>query len=65
MAFYKVTGRDDATVVEFTGKEQRKAKVHQYGLKDRSKQYSEEIQYFERQLLGIHNNDKKLLMSLF
>ncbi len=33
--FMKTAGSDEAAVVEFTGKVQHMAQVHQYGLKDR------------------------------
>lgn len=59
--FMKATGRDDAAVVEFTGKVQRMAKVHQYGLKDRTGRNSKPVQYPARQLLGISKEEKLLI----
>ncbi|WP_342323504.1 phage virion morphogenesis protein [Kosakonia sp. BYX6] len=50
--YLKASGNDSAAVVEFTGKVQRIARVHQYGLKDRPGRNSYEIQYPERQLVG-------------
>lgn len=62
--FMKATGRDDAAVVEFTGKVQRIARVHQYGLKDRPNRNSQEVQYSKRQLLGVDSNAKQLVETL-
>ncbi|EMW6688360.1 phage virion morphogenesis protein [Enterobacter hormaechei] len=62
--FMKATGRDDAAVVEFAGKVQRMAKVHQFGLKDRPNPHSEDIQYPKRQLLGINRKNELLIEGL-
>ena len=50
--YMKATGRENSAVVEFTGRVQRIAQVHQYGLKDRPNPHAQEVQYPERQLLG-------------
>lgn len=50
--YMKATGSESRAVVEFTGKVQRIARVHQYGLKDRPNPHSHDVQYAERQLLG-------------
>ncbi|HEM8020240.1 phage virion morphogenesis protein [Enterobacter ludwigii] len=50
--YMKATGRENSAVVEFTGKVQRIARVHQYGLKDQPNPHAKEVQYPERQLLG-------------
>lgn len=50
--YMKATGRENSAVVEFTGKVQRIARVHQYGLKDQPTPHAKEVQYPERQLLG-------------
>ncbi|MHA0900769.1 phage virion morphogenesis protein [Enterobacter ludwigii] len=50
--YMKATGRENSAVVEFTGKVQRIARVHQYGLKDRPNPHAKDVQYPERQLLG-------------
>jgi phage virion morphogenesis protein len=57
--YMKATGRENSAVVEFTGKVQRIAKIHQYGLKDRPNQHSRDVQYVERQLLGFSREDKQ------
>ncbi|KHO36162.1 tail protein [Enterobacter sp. FB] len=56
--YMKATGRDNSAVVEFTGKVQRIARVHQYGLKDRPNAHAQNVQYAERQLLGLSQADK-------
>ncbi|EKS6742306.1 phage virion morphogenesis protein [Enterobacter ludwigii] len=62
--YMKASGRDDAAVVEFTGKVQRIARVHQLGLKDRPKRHSQDILYPKRQLLGFSQADKHLIEGL-
>lgn len=62
--YMKASGRNDAAVVEFTGKVQRIARVHQFGLKDRPNVHSQDVQYPERQLFGFSLNDKKLIENL-
>ncbi|EMQ4816185.1 phage virion morphogenesis protein [Citrobacter freundii] len=62
--YMKASGRNDAAVVEFTGKVQRIAQIHQYGLKDRPNPHAQDVQYPERQLLGFSQNDKQLVEVL-
>lgn len=62
--FMKASGNDSAAMVEFTGKVQRIARVHQLGLKDRPARNSEEVQYPERQLLGFSADDTRFIESL-
>ncbi|MGK3632199.1 phage virion morphogenesis protein [Enterobacter cloacae] len=57
--YMKASGGENSAVVEFTGKVQRIARVHQYGLKDRPNPHAQDVQYAERQLLGISREDKK------
>ena len=57
--YMKATGRENSAVVEFTGKVQRIAQIHQYGLKDRPNPHSREVKYTERQLLGLNIHDLK------
>lgn len=56
--YMKASGRSDA-VVEFTGKVQRIARIHQYGFKDRPNPNSQEVKYAKRQLLGFSQKDLK------
>lgn len=53
----KASGRENGTVVEFTGKVQRIARVHHFGLKDRPNAHAQDVQYAERQLLGFSQAD--------
>lgn len=62
--YMKATGRENSAVVEFTGKVQRIARVHQYGLKDRPNLHAKDVQYPERQLLGFSREDKQLIDAL-
>ncbi|MFG6090878.1 phage virion morphogenesis protein [Enterobacter soli] len=61
--YMKASGRENSAVVEFTGKVQRIARVHQYGLKDRPNPHAQDVQYAERQLLGISREDKYFIES--
>ncbi|WJV67483.1 phage virion morphogenesis protein [Pectobacteriaceae bacterium CE70] len=62
--FMKAKGSDSAAVVEFTGKVQRMARVHQYGLKDRPNRNSRDVQYEVRPLLGFEINDKNIVENI-
>ncbi|MFP2237828.1 phage virion morphogenesis protein [Pseudescherichia vulneris] len=62
--FMKATGRDDAAVVEFTGKVQRMARVHHYGLKDKPGRNSKPFQYPARPLLGISCDDEVFIAKV-
>lgn len=62
--FMKATGSDEMAVVEFTGKVQRMANVHQYGLTDRPSRYSKTTQYPARELLGFCTPDKELIIEI-
>ncbi|MEP8911135.1 phage virion morphogenesis protein [Enterobacter mori] len=62
--YLKVSGRENSAVVEFTGKVQRIARVHQYGLKDRPNPNAKVMKYAERQLLGLSVNDIELTEDL-
>jgi phage virion morphogenesis protein len=62
--YMKASGRSDAAVVEFTGKVQRIARVHQFGLKDRPNPQARDVQYPERQLLGMNMGDGQFIEKL-
>ncbi|ELV2795557.1 phage virion morphogenesis protein [Enterobacter ludwigii] len=55
--YMKATGRENSAVVEFTGKVQRIARVHQLGLKDRLNVHAQDLQYPKRQLLGVSGDN--------
>ncbi|MFW0857448.1 phage virion morphogenesis protein [Cronobacter dublinensis] len=59
--FMKATGSSDAAVVEFTGKVQRIARVHQYGLKDKPGRNGRAVQYPARPLLGLNSSDTEVI----
>jgi phage virion morphogenesis protein len=59
--YLKASGNDSAAVVEFTGKVQRIARVHQSGLKDKPARNSAEVQYPARQLLGFDKGSMQLI----
>ncbi|EJR4817175.1 TPA: phage virion morphogenesis protein [Escherichia coli] len=61
--YMKASGRNDAAVVEFTGKVQRIAQIHQLGLKDRPTPHAQDVQYSERQLLGFSRQDKRCIQG--
>lgn len=60
----KASGRNDAAVVEFSGKVQRIARIHQYGFKDRPNIHARDVQYVERELLGFNQTDRQLIHKL-
>ncbi|HAH1334161.1 TPA: phage virion morphogenesis protein [Escherichia coli] len=62
--YMKASGRIDAAVVEFTGKVQRIARIHQYGLKDRPTPHAQDVQYPQRQLLGLSLEDEQVIEEL-
>lgn len=61
--FMKATGGNDAAVVEFIGKVQRMANVHQYGLKDKPSRNSKPVQYDARPLIGFNSEDRKTIVE--
>jgi phage virion morphogenesis protein len=67
--YMKAKGTNEAAVVEFTGRVQRMARVHQDGLRDKPNRYSEGVQYERRQLLGLNLDEKnsieEIVISLF
>nr|DAL88299.1 MAG TPA: virion morphogenesis protein [Caudoviricetes sp.] len=62
--FMEAKGSDSAAVVDFTGKVQRMARVHQYGLKDRPNRNSRDVQYEARPLLGINADDVSVINDI-
>ena len=60
----KASGRNDAALVEFTGKVQRIVQVHQFGLKEQPNPHCQSVQYPARQLLGFSWEDKILIDDL-
>lgn len=59
--YMKVSGRENSAVVEFAGKVQRIARVHQLGLKDRPNVHAMDVQYAKRWLLGFDSGNEQLV----
>ncbi|MGK7286378.1 phage virion morphogenesis protein [Buttiauxella agrestis] len=59
--YMKAKGSNEAAVVEFVGRVQRIARVHQEGLRDKPNRYSDDVQYDQRILLGISSTDVALI----
>jgi len=62
--YMKAKGSDSAAVVEFTGKVQRMARVHQYGLKDRPSRNSQLVRYEVRTLLGFTQKSEQEILKI-
>ncbi|MCP2005012.1 UNVERIFIED_ORG: phage virion morphogenesis protein [Buttiauxella agrestis ATCC 33320] len=62
--YMKAKGTNEAAVVEFVGRVQRMARVHQEGLRDRPNKYSQEIKYEPRVLLGITKSNLKAINEI-
>ncbi|AYN27679.1 phage virion morphogenesis protein [Buttiauxella sp. 3AFRM03] len=62
--YMKAKGSNEAAVVEFTGRVQRMARVHQEGLRDKPNRYSEGVQYEARPLLGVNQDERQLVEDI-
>ncbi|WP_432465860.1 phage virion morphogenesis protein [Enterobacter kobei] len=62
--YMKAKGRENSALVEFTGKVQRIARVHHYGLQDSPNPHSSDVRYPQRQILGLAKRDKNLIKVL-
>lgn len=51
--YVKASGSASAATVGFAGRISRIARVHQYGLRDRAERGAPDVQYAQRQLLGL------------
>lgn len=56
--YMKAKGSADDAVVEFTGKVQRMARVHHYGLRDRPARGVKGVLYEKRPLFGLNKSDQ-------
>lgn len=59
--YMKAKGTADAALVEFAGRVQRIARVHQEGLRDRPNRHSRDVQYDARPLLGFSKSDRQIV----
>ncbi|MBP1014337.1 phage virion morphogenesis protein, partial [Serratia fonticola] len=62
--YMKAKGSNDDAVVEFVGRVQRMARVHQEGLRDRPARYSREVRYEVRPLLGFSKPDLQMMEKI-
>lgn len=59
--YMKAKGTADEALVEFAGRVQRIARVHQEGLRDRPNRHSRDVQYDTRPLLGFGDVDRQIV----
>lgn len=59
--YLKTNASPDAAVVEFAGKVQRIARIHQEGLRDKPNRHSKPVQYNARPLLGFSEADSQII----
>ncbi|MBJ2099472.1 phage virion morphogenesis protein [Serratia ureilytica] len=59
--YMKAKGTADEALVEFAGRVQRIARVHQEGLRDRPTRHSRNVQYEARPLLGFGDVDRQIV----
>lgn len=59
--YMKAKGTADEALVEFAGRVQRIARVHQEGLRDRPTRHSRDVQYEARPLLGFGDADRQIV----
>ncbi|ENY0909988.1 phage virion morphogenesis protein [Serratia marcescens] len=62
--YMKAKGTADEALVEFAGRVQRIARVHQEGLRDRPSRHSRDVQYDARPLLGFSLKDIQYVESI-
>ena len=62
--YMKAKGSNDAALVEFTGRVQRMARVHQEGLRDKPNYYSRKVQYERRSLIGLSHEDISIITNI-
>ncbi|HFQ9380760.1 TPA: phage virion morphogenesis protein [Serratia marcescens subsp. marcescens ATCC 13880] len=62
--YMKAKGTADEALVEFAGRVQRIARVHQEGLRDRPNRHSRDVQYEARPLLGFSLKDIQFVESI-
>jgi len=62
--YMKAKANSNEAVIEFTGRVQRMARVHHFGLRDRPSRDGKEMQYEQRPLLGISKDDLQLIEGM-
>lgn len=63
--YLKTAASADSASVQFTGKVQRIARVHHYGLRDRVRRDGIEVRYARRNLLGLNRNTNEKVETIF
>jgi phage virion morphogenesis protein len=59
--YLKAKGAPDAAAVEFAGRVQRIARIHQDGLADKPNKYAAPVRYESRTLLGFSTADRQIV----
>lgn len=62
--YLKTEATANAAVTGFVSEVERIARVHQYGLRDRAQRGGPEVQYPERQLLGLSDVDVEVISDM-
>ena len=59
--YVKASGSATAATVGFAGRISRIARVHQYGLRDRAERGAPDVQYAQRELLGLTDVEREMI----
>lgn len=59
--YVKASGSATAATVGFAGRISRIARVHQYGLRDRAERGAPDVQYAQRELLGLTDVEREMV----
>lgn len=62
--YLKARGTAAEATAAFAGRISRIARVHQYGLRDRAERGAPDVQYAQRELLGLTEEDREQVRSL-
>lgn len=62
--YMKAQANSNEAVIEFTGRVQRMARVHHYGLRDRPSRKGKDVRYEARPLLGLSGKDLGMIESM-
>lgn len=62
--YMKAQADSDEAVVSFTGRVQRMARVHHYGLRDRPSRKGKEVQYESRPLIGFNSEITSMIEKI-
>ncbi|MHC2597783.1 phage virion morphogenesis protein [Kluyvera sp. 1366] len=62
--YMKAQATSNEAVIEFTGRVQRMARVHHYGLRDRPSRNGKDLKYEERPLMGVNENDLLMIQQV-